>query len=134
MSMQARMAAAGKRVATLKAAVESKPAQPAKPRIRVVSGGTVTEDMLREALGLKPKAVGQLARWLESKVADHHEGGSCPHCHGTGRYLFHTDPRRNERCFRCNGKGRLDARDMAFFLGRVRGAGPVCHVSAATAA
>lgn len=131
MSMQDRMAAASQRVQKLMAETETKPA---KPRIRVRMGGVVTEQMIREALGIKPKAVQQLKQWLEDSQAEHREGGVCPHCRGTGRYRFHTDPTRNEKCYRCHGKGRLDGRDLAFYSRRIQGAAPICHVSSAAAA
>lgn len=132
MSMQDRMAAASQRVQKLM--TETKPAKPAKPRIRVRMGGVVTEDMLRAALGIKPKAVQQLEQWLENSPAEHRENGVCPHCRGTGRYRFHTDAHRNEKCYRCHGKGRLDGRDLAFYSRRIQGAAPICHISSAAAA
>ncbi len=82
----------------------------------------------------KPSALQLLKRWNESRVEQHRVGGMCPHCRGTGRYRFHTDAKRNEHCFRCNGKGRLDAKDIAYFNRRAGGAGPICWVQSAAAA
>lgn len=81
-----------------------------------------------------PTFAEKLARWLESKRTDHAVGNTCPHCNGTGRYRFHTDATRNEKCFRCDGKGTLNAKDLAFLDKRLGGAGPVCWVKSAAAA
>ena len=96
-------------------------------------GGLITTLAIKIALGIETAAV-KLARWAESKAEQHIAGSACPHCSGTGRYRFHTDGTRNERCFRCNGKGRLDAKDLGFLNRRLGGAGPVCWVVSATAA
>lgn len=109
------------------------PAKPAKPRIRVYMGGIVTDLMLKLALGIETAAQAY-QRWAESRAEQHVVGAVCPHCRGTGRYRFYTDRARNERCFRCNGKGRLDMRDLAFFNRRLGGSGPVCWVTTAAAA
>lgn len=136
MNMQERMAAASKRLASIKATVAAapakpaEPAKPAKPAIRVYMGGVVTRAMIRKALGIKSV----IEKWAESKAPQHGVGSKCPHCNGTGRYLFHTNPQRNERCYRCNGKGVLDARDMAFLNRRLQGGEPVCWVTTAPAA
>ena len=136
MNMQERMAAASKRLTAIKAAAAAAPAapvgkpKPAKPVIRVYMGGVVTRAMIRKALGIKSVT----EKWAESKASQHGVGSKCPHCNGTGRYLFHTNPQRNERCYRCNGKGVLDARDMAFLNRRLQGGGPVCWVVSAPAA
>lgn len=130
MSMQDRMAAAGQRVQKLKATVAAKPATPAKPRLRVHAGGLVTEAMIRRALGLPSP----MERWLEAKAEQHAAGDRCPHCNGTGRYRFHTDAGRNEKCYRCHGKGKLDTKDMAFLARRLRGGEPLCWIVTAPAA
>lgn len=104
-----------------------------KPRIRVHAGGRVTQAMLKIALGIETSAQ-KLQRWAESKGSEHVLGGTCPHCGGTGRYRFHTDLGRNEKCYRCNGKGILDARDLSFFAKRTSGVGPICWVKGALAA
>jgi len=104
-----------------------------KPRLRVYAGGLITELAIKIALGIETAAA-KLVRWNEDKQEQHNAGAACPHCSGTGRYHFHTDAARNERCFRCNGKGTLDTRDLGFLQRRVQGAGPVCWVASATAA
>lgn len=80
-----------------------------------------------------PRAADHLAMWAESKAEQHRAGGSCPHCQGTGRYYLHTKA-GNNKCYRCNGKGVLDGRDMAFLNRRLGGKGPVCWVVTAAAA
>ena len=89
--------------------------------------------MIKMALGIETFAQ-KLARWAESKREAHVDGGACPHCNGTGRYRFHTDATRNEKCYRCDGKGRLNLKDLAYLDRRLGGAGPVCWITAAPAA
>lgn len=129
-TMAQRRAAAAARI---KAMAEAAVAAPVKPRLRVRAGGVVTELMIKLALGLETAAQ-KLQRWAEAKRGQHVAGGQCPHCSGTGRYRFHTDPTRNDKCFRCDGKGTLNERDLAFLDRRVGGAGPVCWVVSAPAA
>lgn len=129
-TMAQRRAAAAARI---KAMTEAAVAAPVKPRLRVRAGGVVTELMIKLALGLETAAQ-KLQRWAEAKRGQHVAGGQCPHCSGTGRYRFHTDPTRNDKCFRCDGKGTLNERDLAFLDRRVGGAGPVCWVVSAPAA
>lgn len=62
---------------------------------------------------------------LEDTV--HELGGSCPHCGGLGRY-FHHQYRSWDKCYRCDGKGILDAFDLALLRFRLQGAGPVNRV------
>lgn len=119
--------------ARIKAMTEAAVAAPVKPRLRVRAGGVVTELMIKLALGLETAAQ-KLQRWAEAKRGQHVAGGQCPHCSGTGRYRFHTDPTRNDKCFRCDGKGTLNERDLAFLDRRIGGAGPICWVVSAPAA
>lgn len=130
MKMSERRAAAAARIKQL--AEQAAPA-PAKPRLRVYAGQLVTEAMVKMALGLETFAQ-KLARWAESKRESHVDGGACPHCNGTGRYRFYTDATRNEKCYRCDGKGRINQKDLAYLDRRLGGAGPVCWVVAAPAA
>jgi hypothetical protein len=104
-----------------------------KPRIRVYAGALVTDVMLKLVLGIETAAQ-KLERWAESKRSEHLVGGKCPHCSGTGRYRFHTDASRNDKCYRCDGKGVLNARDLGFLTKRLDGAGPVCWVRSAVPA
>ena len=129
-SMAERRAAAAARIKNL---TETTVAKVAKPRIRVYAGAIITDLMLKLALGIETAAQ-KLERWVEAKRADHKVGELCPHCSGTGRYHLHTQRGSNGKCFRCNGKGRLDARDLAFLDRRAGGAGPICWVVSAPAA
>lgn len=137
MDFKAMMAAAAARnqarVEAIARTLEPATPKVAKPRIRVRAGEIVTELMLKLALGIETAAQ-KLERWAESKREAHREGGACPHCSGTGRYRFHTQPGRNDKCYRCHGKGRLDRRDLAFLDRRIKGAGPICWVVSAPAA
>lgn len=130
-TMAERRAAAAARIKTLTAPIAG--TTPAKPRIKVRANGVLTELAIKLALGIQTTAQ-KMVRWAESKASQHVDGGVCPHCHGTGRYRFHTDATRNEKCYRCHGKGRLDTRDLAFLAKRVEGTAPVCWVSTAAAA
>ena len=133
MSMQDRMAAASQRVQKLM--TETKPAKTAKPRIRVRMGGVVTDDMLRAALGIKPKAVQQLNSAfqrldLNRTVQSLRPGMDCPACKGTGT--------RFGNCYWCtsagkprSGWGTLTSRDIGFVTARFGGNAPLCDVIAA---
>lgn len=113
--------------------IQPEPAKPAKPVIRVRAGGTITEAMIKVALGI-PTAAQKLVSWVQSRSSQHVVGGTCPHCQGTGRYHLHTQPGSNGKCYRCHGKGRLDSKDMAYLSRRLGGAGPICWVVSAPAA
>lgn len=135
MDLKARMAAAAARNKQhLEIAMaEATSTKPTKPRVRVHMGAVLTDLAIKIALGIE-SAVVKLARWAESKRSEHVAGGKCPHCSGVGRYRFHTDASRNDKCFRCDGKGVLNARDLGFLTKRLDGAAPVCWVRSATAA
>lgn len=132
MKMSERRAAAAARIQALAAQVAATPALPAhvtylgerngKPHYRVMP-----------VIERTPTAADHYALWAESKAEQHKVGGICPHCQGTGRYFLHTKP-GNNKCFRCNGKGKLDAKDMAFLNRRLGGKGPICWVVSAAAA
>jgi len=72
-----------------------------------------------------------VGRSLPIEPTAHTEGGTCPHCGGSGRYSAHRGHFHREKCFRCDGKGTLNARDLAFLKRRQKGAGPVCIVVSA---
>ena len=128
MNMTERMAAATARIKAMTPVVK-----PAKPRLRVYAGQVVTDLMLKVALGIETAAQ-KVARWAEAKADQHVAGGKCPHCSGTGRYRLHTKPGSNDKCYRCDGKGVLNLKDLAFLNKRVGGAGPICWVVSAPAA
>jgi len=143
MDLQAlRAAARAKLTAALaegKAAQPIQPAQPALPKGWVALGTCPATGKPRyrtapAVVERKPSFAERAARWLEAKADQHTAGGTCPHCRGTGRYHFHTDASRNEKCYRCDGKGVLNAKDLAFLNKRIGGAGPVCWVVTAAAA
>lgn len=125
MSFQDRMAAAAARNKAVLAT-----AKPAKPRIRVYAGQLVTEAMLKIALGIETAAQ-KFARWAEAKADEHKVGGTCPHCKGTGRYHLHTQPGSNGKCYRCDGKGVLNIKDIAYMNSRVKGTAPICWITTA---
>lgn len=129
-SMAERRAAAAARIKNL---TENTVAKVAKPRIRVRAGAIVTDLMLKLALGIETAAQ-TVARWAEAKRTEHKVGELCPHCAGTGRYHLHTNRGSNGKCYRCDGKGRLNERDLAFLDRRAGGAGPICWVVSAPAA
>lgn len=58
-------------------------------------------------------------------VHQHVVGGVCPHCNGVGRFYG------NGKCFRCDGKGKLDEKDLAFYEKRKRTGRPICRRYAA---
>ena len=141
-----RAAARAKLAAALAEGKAAQPAQPAQPTQPALPKGWVAlgtcpvtgKPRYRTAPAVvverKPSFAERAARWLEAKRTDHVAGSTCPHCNGTGRYRFHTDTSRCEKCFRCDGKGTLNAKDLAFLNKRIGGAGPVCWVVTAAAA
>lgn len=76
----------------------------------------------------KPSAVVKALMTLPVESSRHEVGDTCPHCKGVGRYSAHLGHFRNEKCFRCDGKGELNEKDIALLDRRMQGAGPVCHV------
>lgn len=105
---------------------------PAKPRLRVHAGATITDTMMKQALGIETTAQ-KLERWAESKRDQHVVGDTCPHCAGTGRYRLHTDATSNGKCYRCDGKGVINAKDLAFLARRTKGNEPICWITSAAA-
>lgn len=103
-------------------AIKTEKKQPAKQRVRV------TWDSAGRIQWPEKKAAAATRIILPVEQLAHTQGGDCPHCGGTGRYLIHTK-RVREKCYRCDGKGTLDARDIAFLQRRLTGAGPVCRVA-----
>lgn len=118
MTMQRLMAMAEQLKAT--------PPKKAKPRYRVRNGKIV----LRMAAVLakpEPKPASNVVQLLPKEQTVHTVGDTCPHCLGKKRYSWHTKD-RTEKCYRCNGKGFLDARDLAFLQKRTQEHRPICHV------
>jgi hypothetical protein len=76
-------------------------------------------------------AVIELLKGLPRESARHSTGGTCPHCLGSGRYSAHRGHFKNEKCFRCNGKGVLNSKDLAYLRRREAADEPVCRVATA---
>jgi hypothetical protein len=79
----------------------------------------------------RKNAVLELLRGLPQENSKHEVGGTCPHCSGSGRYSAHRGHFNNEKCFRCNGKGVLNAKDLRFLQRREANQEPVCRVATA---
>lgn len=65
---------------------------------------------------------------LPRETGQHIENGVCPHCQGGGRYSAHLGHFHREKCYRCDGKGLLDAIDLRFLKRREVNAEPICHI------
>jgi hypothetical protein len=100
------------------------------PKLRIRAGEVITKAMLQVALGIET-TVQKLARWAESTKAQHIAGSECPHCKGSGRYRLHTDATSNGKCYRCDGKGVINAKDLAFLARRTKGNEPICWATTA---
>ncbi|MFV1943467.1 hypothetical protein VPH49_21885 [Pseudomonas luteola] len=97
-----------------------------KPRIRVYA-------LIGRTVELVSKAVQALTHiWTEYKERDVNRAGhTCPHCEGTGRYRMWLNPNTNAKCYRCDGKGIMNDRDMAYLRRRLEGHGPVSTIRSA---
>lgn len=111
-------------------ATPAEPTKPVKPRLRVRAGEVITKVMMQVALGIET-TVQKLARWAESTKAQHIAGSECPHCKGSGRYRLHTDATSNGKCYRCDGKGVINAKDLAFLARRTKSNEPICWTTTA---
>ena len=135
MDMQKRMAAASKRLATIKASVAAAPAAPVekpKPIIRVYMGGVVTKAMVCKALGLdEPEQVIETTPFktlnLAQEVPGLQPGDTCPKCLGTG------ETSAAGVCYWCTSRGKprstwgiLTARDIAFIKARFETGNALC--------
>lgn len=131
MGIMEKLAAQRAKIREMQAELPAAPAAPAVP-----DGWTQTPRTKRGkpvyevyAICTKPRnPVASLLDRLPMESQRHEEGDTCPHCLGTGRYNAHKGHFHNEKCYRCNGKGLLDARDLAFLDRRKKGAGPICHI------
>jgi len=132
MKMSERRAAAAARIKAL----ETQVAQPALPAHVTYLGERNGKPHYRviPTIERTPSGAERMAAWAEAKAEQHKAGGICPHCKGTGRYHLYTQPGSNGKCFRCDGKGRLNAKDLAFLNRRLGGKGPICWVVSAAAA
>lgn len=75
--------------------------------------------------------VSSLVDRLPKERPEHRVGDTCPHCLGSGRYSAHRGHFNNEKCFRCDGKGVLNAKDLAYLRRREVAKAPVCRVVSA---
>jgi hypothetical protein len=94
-----------------------------KPHYRTTPGIAVPKP--------RKNAVLELLADLPREHSQHTAGGTCPHCKGSGRYSAHRGHFNNEKCFRCNGKGVLNAKDLRFLQRREANQEPVCRVATA---
>jgi hypothetical protein len=94
-----------------------------KPHYRTTPGIAVPKP--------RKNAVLELLADLPREDARHSTGGTCPHCKGSGRYSAHRGHFNNEKCFRCDGKGILDSKDLAYLRRREAADEPVCRVATA---
>lgn len=115
----------------LKAMRVKKAAQPkvdTRPRYRVRNGKIVLRMYAELA---KPKPASNVRLVLTRESRPHLLGVECPHCNGTGQYRWHLNHQRVEKCYRCNGKGQLDTRDLEFLTLRKEQKRPICHIVSA---
>ena len=106
------------------------------PRIRVRSGGVITDAMLAEALGIElpkpePKPVEVLRKRLNLEQIHLVPGMICPRCQGSGKSEWGT-------CFWCTAEskprqawGILSPKDIALINNRREGNRALCDVIAA---
>lgn len=72
--------------------------------------------------------VASLLDRLPKERSEHKVGDTCPHCLGSGRYSAHRGHFHNEKCYRCDGKGVLNARDIGYLNRRLSGGEPLCRI------
>ena len=107
--------------------LKAKPApQKEKPRYRVRNGKIVLR-MAAVLVKPEPKPASNVVQLLPKEQSVHKVGKTCPHCLGKKRYSWHVKE-KTEKCYRCHGKGFLDARDLAFLQKRQQENRPICHV------
>lgn len=107
------------------------PAEPTLPNGWTNTGRTKRGKPVYEVYATFAKTknpVTSLLDRLPREQAEHHEGDTCPHCLGSGRYTAHRGHFANEKCYRCDGKGLLDKKDLAFLKRRLEADEPICVV------
>lgn len=130
MNIMEKLAAQRAKIESLKSTMNKTPALPkgwvhlgernGKPHYRTAPGVAVPKR--------RGNPVTSLLDRLPKERAEHKVGGTCPHCQGSGRYSAHRGHFRNEKCYRCDGKGVLNARDISFLNRRLSGGEPLCRV------
>lgn len=128
MSIMDKLAAQRAKIEAMKSAM---PAAPALPTGWVDTGRTKgTKKVVRvyAIFAKRPNPVASLLDRLPKEHGEHKVGGTCPHCLGSGRYSAHRGHFHNEKCYRCDGKGVLNARDISYLNRRLSGGEPLCRV------
>lgn len=125
------MSILNKKLAAIQALRAKAEPKPEKPRYRVRNGKIV---LRMPAVLAKPEPkpepkqpASNVVQLLPKEQPVHKIGETCPHCLGKKRYSWHLKE-KTEKCYRCNGKGYLDARDLAFLQKRQQEDRPICHV------
>lgn len=127
-----------KRLAASRAKINAMKEQlPAEPVVETPDGWTAANRTKRNkpvyvAYATFTKPRNRVRELLDLPLEDerHRVGDVCPHCMGAGRYKNHLSGEVGP-CFRCHQKGTLDAKDLAYFNRRLKGAGPICHIRTA---
>jgi len=129
MNMMERLAASRAKINAMKEQMTQEPVQ------SVPDNWTATDRVTRGkpvyivyAIFKKVNPVRAILDALPREVGEHVENGVCPHCQGRGRYSAHRGHFHNEKCYRCDGKGLLDAKDLAFLKRREVNNEPICHI------
>ncbi|WP_075881466.1 hypothetical protein [Vreelandella massiliensis] len=132
MNMTERLAASRAKINAMKEQLPDKPVielptgwvhigeRNGKPHYRTTPGVTVPKP--------KRNPVADLLDRLPKERGHHKVGSTCPHCLGSGRYSAHRGHFHNEKCYRCDGKGLLDAKDLAYLKRREVNQEPICKV------
>ena len=118
------MSLLAKKMATIQALRAKAEPKPEKPRYRVRNGKVVIR---MYAVLSKPKPASNVVQLLTRERSTHRVGETCPHCQGKKTYSWHMYD-RTEKCYRCHGKGFLDARDLMFLQRRQQESRAICHV------
>ena len=129
MNMMERLAASRAKINAMKEQMAQEPVQ-SVPDNWTVTGRTTRGKpvYIVYAIFKKINPVRAILDALPREVGEHVENGVCPHCQGTGRYSAHLGHFHNDKCYRCDGKGLLDAKDLAFLKRREVNAEPICRI------
>lgn len=133
MNMQERLAASRAKINAMKEELEVT-SPPTVPENWKDAGRTKRGKAVYVAYAIfakKSNPVADLLARLPQESGKHEVGGTCPHCSGSGRYSAHRGHFVNEKCFRCDGKGTLNGKDLAYLRRREAADEPVCRVVSA---
>jgi len=135
MNMQERLAASRAKINAMKQTVQREEQQVVPEGwvyIREIKGRPHYRTTPGIAVPNKPvNPVADLLARLPQENSKHEVGGTCPHCSGSGRYSAHRGHFTDEKCFRCDGKGILNSKDLAYLRRREAADEPVCRVATA---